>query len=144
VFKTNQKLKPESIKKERNHTKRKGTTTWHRSSAETAITSDRIDPIFMAAMAMETSGITIRVRSSIGMWRFSGVDPTLPTVALQQRIESEKNVPIHQQKLSLDPKGATLLDPGAPLLKFANMTMIFNFVLRSSYLIIHVEKVRYR
>jgi len=69
----------------------------------------------MAAMA---SGITLRIRSQIGMWRFSGVDPNDTVEHLQQRLVLEKNIPIHQQKLSLDPSGHQLLSANETLRKY--------------------------
>ena len=53
----------------------------------------------MAAMVL--SGVTIRVRSQLGMWRIAGVEPGEPAGMLQKRIEAEKNIPIFQQMLSL-------------------------------------------
>ena len=76
----------------------------------------------MAGMVLDTGGITVRVRSSVGMWRFNGVDPMEPVGALQQRIETEKNVPVHQQKLSSDPKGLDLMDPSIPLAKYVEQS----------------------
>ena len=67
----------------------------------------------MAAMA--ASGITVRVRSQLGMWRFRDVNPDEPARTLMARIETEKNVPVHQQTLSTDPGGTILVDPNLPL-----------------------------
>ena len=46
----------------------------------------------MAAMA--ASGITVRVRSQLGMWRFRDVNPDEPARTLMARIETKKNVPL--------------------------------------------------
>ena len=70
----------------------------------------------MAAMAQ--SGIVIRVRSQLGMWRFKDINPNDPAEVLVQRIEAEKNVPAHQQALSADAGGATPVDPAVPLAKY--------------------------
>ena len=60
-------------------------------------------------------GITVRVRSQLGMWRFRDVNPDEPARTLMARIETEKNVPVHQQTLSTDPGGTILVDPNLPL-----------------------------
>eukprot|EP00614_Pseudopedinella_elastica_P008963 CAMPEP_0172609264 /NCGR_PEP_ID=MMETSP1068-20121228/29277_1 /TAXON_ID=35684 /ORGANISM="Pseudopedinella elastica, Strain CCMP716" /LENGTH=457 /DNA_ID=CAMNT_0013412751 /DNA_START=142 /DNA_END=1515 /DNA_ORIENTATION=- len=70
------------------------------------------------ALSAAPGSVMIRVRSQIGMWRFNGVDPSEPVIALQQRLESEKNIPIHQQSLSQDPSGQVLLSPEVPLANF--------------------------
>jgi len=46
------------------------------------------------------------------------VDPNEPVGALQHRIESEKNVPIHQQQLCADSKDANAMDPSLPLASY--------------------------
>ena len=66
----------------------------------------------------QTGGITIRVRSQLGMWRLRDVNPADAVEALVQRIEAEKNVPAHQQTLSLDAGGTMPLDASVPLAKY--------------------------
>mmetsp|Transcript_12717 Transcript_12717/g.26720 ORF Transcript_12717/g.26720 Transcript_12717/m.26720 type:complete len:446 (-) Transcript_12717:155-1492(-) len=67
----------------------------------------------MAAM----EGILVRVRSQLGMWRVSNVDPHDACGVLMKRIDVEHNVPVHQQQLSTDPAGSNVIDPSMPLAK---------------------------
>eukprot|EP00619_Florenciella_sp_RCC1007_P011605 CAMPEP_0205918456 /NCGR_PEP_ID=MMETSP1325-20131115/9812_1 /ASSEMBLY_ACC=CAM_ASM_000708 /TAXON_ID=236786 /ORGANISM="Florenciella sp., Strain RCC1007" /LENGTH=65 /DNA_ID=CAMNT_0053285987 /DNA_START=56 /DNA_END=250 /DNA_ORIENTATION=- len=61
--------------------------------------------------AMDESGILVRVRSQLGMWRVSNVDPNDACGVLMKRIGEEHHVPVHQQTLSKDPAGNEPIDP---------------------------------
>lgn len=59
--------------------------------------------------------LTLRVRSSQGMWRLTVPDATMTFAAVKAQIAQEKQIAIASQKLTKDPQGAQELDDASRL-----------------------------
>ena len=59
--------------------------------------------------------LTLRIRSSQGMWRLTVPDATTTIQAVKAQIEKEKSITVATQKLTKDPQGTQELDDGSRL-----------------------------
>ena len=59
--------------------------------------------------------LTLRIRSSQGMWRLTVADATVTVATVKTQIEREKQIPLTTQKLTKDPQGTQELDDGSRL-----------------------------
>ena len=87
--------------------------------------------------------LTLRIRSSQGMWRLTVADATVTVATVKTQIEREKQVAVATQKLTKDPQGTQELDDGSRL-DAAGLGANGSIIYLSEKIVSHRERRRRR